>query len=179
MGIFEGMRFVKNQIDFMNSILQTLILAYFLISSNDISAQSINAIKVDDLLSRVENGGDTTFVINFWATWCAPCVRELPQFEALNSDTSFTKLKVLLVSLDFKRDYDTRLSAFIEKRGLKSEILFLNESDANVWVPKINHDWSGVIPATWVVNRQKGISDFKSSELEEDGLKTWIQHLTQ
>ena len=163
----------------MNRILQTLKLIYFLISCSNVSAQTISAIKSDDLLARAENGRDTTFVINFWATWCAPCVRELPQFEALNSDTSFTKLKVLLVSLDFKRDYDARLSAFVEKRGLKSEILFLNEGDANVWVPKINQEWSGVIPATWVVNRERGISDFKSSELEEDDLKAWIQHLTQ
>jgi thiol-disulfide isomerase/thioredoxin len=163
----------------MNRFLTLFLLASIFISSKNLSAQSVSSIKADDLLSRLKDGGDTTFVVNFWATWCAPCVRELPQFEALNSDTSLAKLKVLLVSLDFKRDYDTRLVSFLQKKGIKSEVLFMNESDANSWVPKINIDWSGVIPATWVVNHSKGISEFKSSELEDDELREWVNTLTQ
>lgn len=163
---------MKNR--FFHKLLIIILSSPFLVS-----AQSISSIKADDLLSRLKGGGDTTFVVNFWATWCAPCVRELPQFETLNSDTSFAKLKVLLVSLDFKRDYDTRLMTFLQKKGMKSEVLFMNESDANSWVPKINKEWSGVIPATWVVNYSLGISEFKSSELEEDELRAWVKTLTQ
>ena len=86
------------------------------------SSQSIPEIKADELLNRINNGGDTTFVINFWATWCAPCVKELPLFEEINTNYSNQNVKVLLVSVDFKKDIQNKLKTFIDKKHLKSEM---------------------------------------------------------
>src|SRR5690606_6809447 len=44
---------------------------------------------------------DSIYVINFWATWCKPCIKELPAFEKIASEYADKKVKVLLVSLDF------------------------------------------------------------------------------
>ncbi|MEO6348412.1 MAG: TlpA disulfide reductase family protein [Aquaticitalea sp.] len=98
---------------------------------------------------------DTTYVVNFWATWCAPCVKELPTFEQLYSNFSDKKVKVILVSLDFPRKYDSNLKPFIEEHRLKAKVIALNDPDSNSWIPKISEDWSGTIPATLIYNKDK------------------------
>lgn len=100
---------------------------------------------------------DTTYVINFWATWCTPCRKELPAFEKLNKTYQNKPVKVVLVSLDFPNQINKSLIPFIEKNKLKSKVLLLNDPDANSWIDKVNKSWSGSIPATLVYNKNKRI----------------------
>ncbi|GAA4816039.1 hypothetical protein GCM10023330_25360 [Litoribaculum gwangyangense] len=88
------------------------------------------------------------YVINFWATWCAPCVKELPYFEKLNLNYKNEKVEVILVSLDFPHLYDSKLKPFIKERKLASKVIALNDVDMNTWIPKVDETWSGSIPAT-------------------------------
>jgi thiol-disulfide isomerase/thioredoxin len=99
------------------------------------------SIKADGILSRIKAGADTAYIVNFWATWCAPCVKELPEFEKLDSTYKNKPVKVLLVSLDFENQVQTKLIPFIEKRKLQSEVLLLNEVYDNEWIPKIDAKW--------------------------------------
>ncbi|MEM9679383.1 MAG: TlpA disulfide reductase family protein [Bacteroidota bacterium] len=87
-------------------------------------------------------------IVNFWATWCAPCIKELPYFEKINSEYSNSNVKVLLVSLDFPKQYDAKLKPFIKKRDLQSKVVAFDDVDQNTWIPGINKDWSGALPAT-------------------------------
>lgn len=105
-------------------------------------------VKIDQVNQRMLNGNDTIYVVNFWATWCAPCVAELPYFEKLDSVYRDKKVKVILVSTDFKKDYDSRLIPFIKRKQLHSEVNFLDEIYDNEWIPKVDSAWQGNIPAT-------------------------------
>lgn len=98
---------------------------------------------------------DKVHVINFWATWCKPCVKELPHFEKLNKEYKDKGVEVLLVSLDFPKQYDKKLKPFIVKYNLKSRILVLDDVDMNTWIPKVDKEWSGSIPATLIYNKNK------------------------
>jgi thiol-disulfide isomerase/thioredoxin len=98
---------------------------------------------------------DKTYVINFWATWCAPCVKELPFFEKLNASYANRNVEVILVSLDFPKQYDSKLKPFIKNKKLKSKVVALNDMDTNSWIPKISEDWTGAIPATLIYNKDK------------------------
>ena len=93
---------------------------------------------------------DTVYVINFWATWCAPCVKELPFFEKVHTEYADKNVKVLLVSLDFPHLYDSKLKPFIIKNNIKSKVVALDDVDMNAWIPQISKDWSGSIPATLI-----------------------------
>ncbi len=114
---------------------------------------------------------DTTYVFNFWATWCKPCIKELPAFEAINENYTDAKVKVVLVSLDFPENLNSHVVPFMEKRGLKSEVILLDDSDHNTWIPKVSEEWSGAIPATIVVSRDRSKfyeRSFNYAELETE-----------
>ncbi|MBN2347274.1 MAG: TlpA family protein disulfide reductase [Bacteroidales bacterium] len=95
---------------------------------------------------------DTTYVINFWATWCVPCRKEMPAFVELQEKYKNKKLKILLVSLDFPNQADKLIFPFKKKYNIQSEIILLNDPDSNSWIDKVDNTWSGAIPATLVYN---------------------------
>jgi thiol-disulfide isomerase/thioredoxin len=127
--------------------------------------------KFDDLEKAMIKENDTLYVVNFWATWCAPCVKELPYFEAFNNENLDKKIKVILVSLDFNKQVDSNLKPFLKKKNYKTEVVFLKDKDYNSWLSKVDADWSGAIPATWLIKgkkRQFVERDFKNlTELKE------------
>src|SRR6187549_1629114 len=91
-------------------------------------AQTIPAYSADRLMARASNK-DTTYIINFWASWCGPCVAELPQFTELQNHYAKEKVKVILVSLDFPDAYPDKLTAYVAKKKLKPEIVWFNETN--------------------------------------------------
>jgi len=121
-------------------------------SNNDVS---VNAYDYNSLEPFLKQKNDTTYVINFWATWCEPCVAELPFFEKINAKYKNSKVKVILVSLDMKKQVESRLLPFIVDNKLKSEVVLLSDPDSNTWIPKIDSSWSGAIPATIIYNSTK------------------------
>jgi len=117
---------------------------------------------------------DTVYVVNFWATWCVPCVKELPEFEKLNASYQNSNVKVVLVSLDMRRDYEKRLLPFIENHKLKSHVVLLDDPRSNRWIPRVSEKWSGAIPATLIYrNEKRGFYEqtFTYEELENELLK--------
>lgn len=141
------------------------------------SAQAIPLITGDDLVKLKANKSDTVFVVNFWATWCKPCVEELPAFEQINERFGDKKLKVLLVSNDFKKQVDTKLKPFIKKNQLKSKVLLMNETDPNNWINKVEPSWSGAIPATLIICGQKNFLYFHEGETTFEELERTIKPL--
>ncbi|MFT4760676.1 MAG: thiol-disulfide isomerase/thioredoxin [Paraglaciecola sp.] len=97
---------------------------------------------------------DTTYVINFWATWCKPCVEELPYFEKLNAQYKNQKVKVILVSLDFAKQLQMKLVPFVKEQNLQSDVIALVDGDYNSWIDKVNPDWDGAIPVTMIYNKK-------------------------
>lgn len=107
---------------------------------------------IEPLLNKKD---DKTYVINFWATWCKPCIKELPYFEKINSEYGSKNVEVILVSLDMPKMWKTHLIPFIKKHDLESRVVILNDPKMNDWIPKVNEDWSGGIPATLIYNSDK------------------------
>ena len=98
---------------------------------------------------------DTTYIINFWATCCKPCVEELPFFLELDNTYRNEKVKLILVSLDFKKQIEKKLIPFIKKHNLQPDVVVLTDPDSNSWIPKIADEWSGSIPATLIYNNNQ------------------------
>jgi thiol-disulfide isomerase/thioredoxin len=116
---------------------------------------SVKAYDYKGLSPFLKQENDSIYVINFWATWCQPCVEELPYFEQINAKYKDKKVKVILVSLDMKRQVESKLLPYISSNKLQSEVLLLSDPDSNSWIPKIDTTWSGAIPATIIYNKNK------------------------
>jgi len=147
----------------MKKLLLVLLLISFFQSAK---SQQIPAYSADDIVAHT-SAKDTVYVINFWATWCMPCVQELPEFNAIYDRYSGMPVKVLLVSLDFKQDYPYKLATFLERKKLKPDVAWLSDTDPNVFIPKIDNSWEGSIPATIVVAPGKGYKKFIEGSITE------------
>ncbi|MEP0262852.1 TlpA disulfide reductase family protein [Dokdonia sp.] len=141
------------------------------ITSTKMSSQvSFETVDYEGLEEYLETSNATVQVVNFWATWCQPCVKELPYFEKVNTLYADQDVDVILVSLDFP-DHIERLSRFIEKHNIQSEVVFLDDGDANNWIPKVDVSWSGAIPATIIYTKEKRSfyeRSFTYDELEKE-----------
>ncbi len=112
----------------------------------------IPSYNFDEFSHLLEKKNDTTYIVNFWATWCKPCIKELPAFERVHDEYSSKKVKVILASLDFPNQVNSHLTPFIAKHQVRSEVVLLDDSDTNSWIPKVDTTWSGAIPATIIYN---------------------------
>lgn len=133
---------------------------------NSVNAQDLIIFKTfDELNTYIKENNSKPLVVNFWATWCAPCVKELPYFEKLNQENP--NVKVILVSLDFEKQVENKLIPFLKKKKIISTSIYLADKDYNSWLPKIDKNWSGSIPATVIFNQDKKIfveQDFSNYE---------------
>ncbi len=138
-------------------------------------AQDIAFIKADQITRWKNADTDTVYVINFWATWCGPCVAELPAFEKLHERYAGQKVRVILVSTDFSKQVDTKVRTFIREKNLRSQVAFMDESNPNNWINLVNPDWSGLIPATLIIARRKKFERFFETPLTYEELETAVQ----
>ncbi len=154
------------------NFLRILVLFAFSVSGY---SQNVKLLNIDQLNERIKNGKDSTYVVNFWATWCAPCIKELPHFEKLKADYKSDKLAVLLVSVDFKSKLKSAVVPFVKRKGLKNEVFLLNESSPQEYIDRIDPNWSGSIPATLFIKEDK--RKFIESEFTYDQLLTEYKKL--
>jgi len=136
----------------------------------DIATNTVPTYSFDEFEELLYLETDQTYVINFWATWCKPCIKELPYFEQLRTTYLKDGVEVILVSLDFPEQVEKQLIPFFKKRNLQSKVILLDDPDGNRWIPKVNEDWSGAIPATVIYNGKKRAfyeRSFSYEELEE------------
>lgn len=137
------------------------------------SAQDIKIIKFPDLENRIENETTDILVINFWATFCKPCLEELPLFEELDIKDN---VKVLLVSMDFASQ-KALVEGYQSSNKLKTEVILLDEPDYDSWIPKVDSTWSGALPATLIFNTKTKNKQFKEGIYKKNDLLETIKNI--
>lgn len=138
--------------------------------TSDIDIPSLSFNELEPLLNKAT---DTTYVVNFWATWCRPCIKEMPYFEKLNDEYSKENVKVILVSLDFPEKLEKQVKPFIKKYNIKSYVVHLNDDNVNNWIPRVSLEWSGAIPATLIYNNES--RQFYERSFTYEALETELQ----
>lgn len=119
----------------------------------------VKKVKVTDLEAYIQNS-DHPLMISFWATWCVPCVEEIPWFQEGVAKFADQKVELILISLDFPKDYPNKLESFIKKKNWQATFFWLDETNADYFCPKIHPRWEGGIPATLFVNNKTGYRRF-------------------
>ena len=138
--------------------------------------QNTRLIKLPALHSMIEKGKNDIVVINFWATWCGPCVKEMPLFEKVFN--SRKDIDIRLISMDLDLDTDPRkVWSFVERKKIASPVFILDEHDPNAWIGTIDQSWTGALPATLIVNRATKKRLFAERELKDGELEKLIDEL--
>lgn len=138
---------------------------------------SIPLMDVSEIDALRHSEKDTLYVINFWATWCKPCIKELPYFEQVNEEYSQRPVRVILVSLDLPRTKDERVLDFVREKRIRSDVRVLENTNPNHFIPVISEEWQGNIPATLVLHPKSHIEALYPRELTYSELKSIIEPL--
>jgi thiol-disulfide isomerase/thioredoxin len=155
--------------------MRTLVAAVLLVIAGTAAGQG-KIVKLRELKKVIESPGDNIRVINFWATWCGPCVKELPLFEKLNAERK--DVAVTLVSMDLDLDPNpAKVHKFVTKKKIASDVLILDENDPNVYIDQIDKQWSGALPATIVINSKTGKRVFAEREMHPGDLEKLIDQV--
>ncbi len=137
-------------------ILSSLLL---ILCATALQAQPIRKMSVVELTDYIKKS-EKPLVISFWATWCGSCVEEIPYFISTINNKYKGEVELLLVSLDIKDYYPSRITSFAQKRNFTAPIIWLNESNADVFCPAIDSTWSGAIPSNLMINNKKQYRKF-------------------
>ena len=100
---------------------------------------------------------DKTYIVNFWATWCKPCLEEMPYFQKTFEEQKANGVELILVSLDMPSMWEKRLVPYVKEKDLKGEVVILDDPKMNEWIPKIAENWGGGIPATLIYNKNNRV----------------------
>jgi thiol-disulfide isomerase/thioredoxin len=145
-------------------------------SCRQANSQSIAKWKITDLQEYISKS-DTPTIVSFWATYCGPCIKEIPYFQEVVKQYEKKGVKLLLVSLDFKESFPDKISSFADKRKFTSTIVWLDETNADYFCPKVDSKWSGVMPATLFINNKKGHRSFFEEEMSKDKFETELKKI--
>ncbi len=151
-----------------------LLTVLFLIPALSLFSQDIEVIGIDRLKHELNKESDTVYIYNFWATWCKPCAEEMPDLLKLEKEYTNKNMKLVLFSLDTPSQKDTRLADFVREYNINSEVLLLDEPDADKWIPMVDKGWTGSIPATLIYAPVMDYRMFHEGKISYDELKSQI-----
>lgn len=141
---------------------------------SSLTAQSYVKVSVFQLEELIRQKNDTTYVINFFASWCAPCIQELPELQAFAREHASEKVRLVYVSLDFEEDAEEALLPLLRKFEITQPVWLLAET-GNRWITRIDKQWSGSIPATLVFNGNQKKRQFTAQRVTRVMLNQFLQ----
>ncbi|MCU0438075.1 MAG: TlpA family protein disulfide reductase [Raineya sp.] len=137
-------------------------IVLFIISFG-LQAQDVEVIKKPQMMQMLAPQDNSVYVINFWATWCAPCVKELPAFKQLAENNK--DVKILMISLDFAEDIE-KTKKLLNKKQIGFKTYLLDETKYDTWINDVEPSWQGAIPVTIILKGKKRIFINEETTLE-------------
>ena len=158
-------------------IIKKILIVIITLNISLISrSQSIPAWKIADLNTYIDTCSKELIVINLWATFCAPCVHEIPDF--IRVAKSKNNVALLLLSVDGKSEYPKKLTRFVQKKSFDQvPNAWLDEDNADYFISAISQEWTGSIPATLFIHKPSGRKEFVEAELDKATLEKILQDL--
>jgi len=160
----------------MKKLSKYVFIFSFMLMAMVSNSQSVPVWKLKDLQAAIQQSKEPT-IINFWATFCKPCIAELPHFQAMADQYKAQGVKLIMVSLDLKEAYPAKVASFAKKLKLSSPVVYLDESNADLFCPAVDSSWSGAIPASLFVNNATGYRKFYEEELSKEKLEAEIKNM--
>lgn len=159
-------------------LARPICFSFLVLITVSVYAQEARLIHLNQLQEDIKSEKGKIQVINFWATWCAPCLKELPLFEKLNAERPDIHIRLVSMDMDLDPNPD-KVRRFVSRKKLTSEIIILDERNPNKWIEQVDKRWSGALPATLIINNQNGKRVFVERELHAGELEKLITEISQ
>lgn len=143
------------------------IAVVLMLVAGEIAGQTVQEIDKEGILTLTSDSGNSTYVVNFWATWCSPCVKEIVHFEELHRSRPDPDLKVILVSLDFPDQLESRVIPFLEQKEITAPVMLMTDLNYNGWIDLVDPAWTGALPATLIFNNRERVFIEKELTMQE------------
>jgi thiol-disulfide isomerase/thioredoxin len=156
-----------------------VLLVFFSLFRYGYTQATLKYAAFADLQAEIINDKEHITVLNFWATWCKPCVAELPDIEKINTDFKKKGVRVVLANLDFHSKTDSVVPAFIVKRNIQSEVVHITNQDPNDYINLVDKTWSGAIPITAIYYKGEKVWFFEGETNYETIQSIIIKYIQQ
>jgi thiol-disulfide isomerase/thioredoxin len=153
-----------------------LILGVFLVVGIAGSGQELKKVKIGEVEEYIKKS-DHPVLVSFWATWCAPCVEEIPWLQEAVEKYKNDSVELVLVSLDFASYFPKKIIDFIKEKKFKATFLWLDETNADIFCPRIDPKWDGTIPVTLLVNNKTGYRKFVNRQMTDRQVEPEVKKL--
>lgn len=151
-----------------------LLIPIFFFLQFSVQAQEVREMKIGELEDYIQKL-ERPSVLNFWATWCAPCLEEMPWFNKIAGQNK--NIDLIFVSVDNARAFPEKIQSLANKKKIKATLIWLNETNADVFCPRIDERWSGSIPATLFVNHKSNYRKFTEKQISPVELRKQLRLL--
>jgi thiol-disulfide isomerase/thioredoxin len=138
--------------------------------------QSIKKMKIGEVDTYIKKSKHPV-VVSFWATWCAPCVEEIPWLQEAVENHKGDSVELILISLDYANLYPKKINEFIKEKKFRATSWWLNETNADLFCPVIDAKWDGSIPVTLLVNNKTGYRKFVNRQMTDRQVEPEIQKM--
>jgi len=155
----------------MKKIFPILLIIIFGCDKDNFKLKTVDA---SDINKQVESHqGNKAVLINFWATYCAPCIEEFPMIVDLSKQYKDKDLKVYFVSADWL-DREDEVINFLKEAGVEGLSFIKEEGNDNNFINAISREWSGALPFTIVYNKNGDLSDYWEMKKNKDRFESAI-----
>jgi peroxiredoxin len=143
----------------------------------DAEPVSIEPIDIDAVARLARNETKKLVVVNLWATWCGPCVAELPEFVTMNRMYRGRPFQLVTISLDDLARRDEALRV-LKENHVSATNYILSSSDRDKFAEALDQEWPGPVPYTVVIAPGGKVLYRKSGQIDPLELKRAIvRHL--
>lgn len=150
----------------MRAALQAFAAVTLLAASHGIRAADgdarLTAVDANGLrvaLDAVQAGSDTVVLVNFWATWCKPCLEEIPLFMELQKTYGPQGFKLVAVSLDEIETLESTVKPFMQKWFPEFRSYISTEYDMDDIVSVVDNGWNEVLPTSYLFARDGTLAE--------------------
>jgi thiol-disulfide isomerase/thioredoxin len=154
--------------------MKTFIAITFLLLNLAAFSQQVKSVKITELEKTIK-GSKAPLIVNFWATFCVPCLQEIPYFQEITDRYKAKNVSLLLVSLDMKQAYPVKVNEMARRLKLAYPVVWLDETNADYFCPKIDTSWTGGMPSSLFVNNATGYHKFFEEPLSREKLEEEVK----
>ena len=155
----------------MKKLLPFLLITIFSCDKESLRLIIVDASEINYQINK--HKGSEVVLINFWATYCAPCIEEFPMIVDLSNEYKDQGLKVYFVSADWS-DREKEVLDFLKRQGVRGISFIKEEGNDNNFINEISKEWSGALPFTLVYDKNGNLSDFWEMEKNKNRFESAI-----